>query len=89
MQSSYYSSIISRSEGDSMNYEIKELIDFSNGLKESQKDVDYKKKINNIVLLIGSLCPKEIIGFISLILCAIICVKAFKYNSGGSNYAKF
>lgn len=32
-----------------MNYGIQELIEFLNGLKETQKDIDYKNKINNIV----------------------------------------
>lgn len=32
-----------------MNYGIKELIEFLNNLEETQKDVDYKNKINNIV----------------------------------------
>ena len=38
-----------------MNYGIKELIEFLNNLKETEKDVDYKNKINNIVSYLVSM----------------------------------
>ena len=38
-----------------MNYGIKELIEFLNNLKETEKDVDYKNKINKIVSYLVSM----------------------------------
>ncbi len=38
-----------------MNYGIKELIEFLNNLKETEKDVDYKNEINKIVSYLVSM----------------------------------